>query len=367
MSLARPYVLWLDDPAAASNPALGGKFSSLAKSTAEGFPVPLGFGITTFAYRDFMAAAGLEEEAGRIRSVAADLKPEHIAAETRSLIAAIQSAPLPYAIETAVREAYAQLCSRTGSKAVPVAVRSSGESEDLAGASFAGQYETFLWITGADQVVDYMRRCWAGMYGDAVLSYRHEGSAVVAKGDFGICVGIQHMVDARAAGVMFTLDPITGDRSKISIETCWGLGEGVVKGDITPSQFLVDKVMLSVLRRRIASQTDEYRFDAGLGTVGVFPLENERQDQAPLSEPEVVALAALGKKIEKDRGAPQDIEWALGADGRFNVLQVRPETVWSNKQTKATVSMASPISHVLSRMSGGAFSSRKAGGSKAGE
>jgi pyruvate,water dikinase len=366
MSIERPYILWLDEPTAISNPALGGKFSSLARSTADGLPVPPGFGITTFAYRDFMAAAGLEEEARRVRCVAADLEPEHIAAETRSLIAAIKSAPLPSAIEAAVREAYGQLCARTASPAVPVAVRSSGESEDLAGASFAGQYETFLWITGADQVLDYMRRCWAGMYGDAVLSYRHQGSAVVAKGDFGICVGIQHMVEARAAGVLFTLDPITGDRSKISIETCWGLGEGVVKGDITPSQFLADKVMLTILRRRIANQVEEYRFDPDVGTVGVFSVESARRDQPPLSEQEAVALAALGKKIEKDRGAPQDIEWAVGVDGRIHVLQVRPETVWSTKQAKATASITSPISHVLSRMSGGAFSSSKAGGSKAG-
>lgn len=367
MSMERPYILWLDDPTAANNPILGGKFSSLAQSTVAGLPVPPGFGITTFAYRDFMAAAGLEEEARRVRTVTASLDPEHIAAETKTLIAAINSAPLPAALEAAVREAYEKLCIRTGSDMVPVAVRSSGESEDLAGASFAGQYETFLWVTGADQVLDHVRRCWAGMYGDAVLSYKHEGNAVVAKGDYGICVGIQQMVEARSAGVMFTLDPITGDRSKISIEACWGLGEGVVKGDLTPSQFLADKVMLTILRRRIANQNEEYRFDAGLGTVGVFPVDGQRQDQSPLSEDEAIALATLGKKIEKDRGAPQDIEWALGENGRINVLQVRPETVWSTKQAKATVSIASPISHVLARMSGGAFSSSKAGGGKAGE
>lgn len=364
MSMERPYILWLDDPAAANNPALGGKFSSLAQSTATGLPVPPGFGITTFAYRDFMAAAGLEEEARRVRAIAAGIAPERIAAETKSLVEAIKSAPLPAALEDAVRKAYEELSARTGVAAVPVAVRSSGESEDLAGASFAGQYETFLWVTRADQVLGDMRRCWAGMYGDAVLSYKHEGNAVVANGDFGICVGIQQMVQARAAGVMFTLDPITGDRSKISIETCWGLGEGVVKGDISPSQFLADKVMLSVLRRRIASQAEEYRFDSNLGTVGLFPVDGERQNESPLSEQEVIELATLGKRIEKERGAPQDIEWALGADGTINVLQVRPETVWSTRQAKPTISISSPINHVLARLSGGAFSSNRAAVSK---
>lgn len=350
----RPLILWLDDPASVRNPILGGKFSSLGESVAAGLPVPGGFGITTHAYRLFMAEAGLEAESARVRRVCIDLPPERIGAETGRLIEGILTRPLPAVLETAVREAYAELGRRSGGTDVAVAVRSSGESEDLAGASFAGQYETFLWIKGADQLVEHMRRCWAGMFGDAVLSYRHEGEAVVAKGDFAICVGVQHMVEARAAGVMFTLDPITGDRSKISVEACWGLGEGVVKGDVTPSQFLVDKVMLSVLKRKIATQDEEYRFDGALGGVGLFPVEDVRREQPCLADDEVLALAALAKGIERDRGAPQDIEWAIGADGRIAVLQVRPETVWSSKPAKPLLQVTSPIGHVLSRMTGGA-------------
>lgn len=347
-----PYILWLDDPKAAKNPLLGGKFSSLAESTTAGLPVPDGFGITTHAYRDFMVHAGLEEEASRVRSICAQLRPEHISAETATLIDGIRNAPLPAAVEDAVRSAYAELETRVGTRGAPVAVRSSGESEDLAGASFAGQYETFLWITGGDAVIDHMRRCWAGMYGDAVLSYRHEGQLVVAKGDFGICVGIQQMVRARAAGVMFTLDPITGDRSKIAIEACWGLGEGVVKGDITPSQFLVDKVTMAILKRKISNQSEEYRFDEQRGGVGLLKVEEQRRDQPCLSDEEVVALARLAKKIERDRGASQDIEWAIDAMGMAAVLQVRPETVWSSKAARPILKVNSPIAHVLGRMTG---------------
>ncbi len=357
----KPYILWLDDPAASRNPILGGKFSSLAESTAAGLPVPSGFGITTHAYRDFMREAGLEAEAKRVRDACANLAPEHIAAETVGLLKSIETAPLSDGLVEAVRTAYAELEQRTCTTQVPVAVRSSGESEDLAGASFAGQYETFLWVTGAEAVIAHMRRCWAGMYGDAVLSYRHQGEAVVAKGDFGICVGIQQMVEARAAGVMFTLDPITGDRSKISIEACWGLGEGVVKGDITPSQFLVDKVVMRILKRRPSQQTHEYRFDGGAGRVDLFPVPEERQDQPCLDDAEVTTLAALAKGIEKDRGAPQDIEWAIGSNGEVAVLQVRPETVWSSKAAKPVASITSPISHVLMRMSGGAAAGKARG------
>lgn len=348
----RPHILWIDEPSAVGSPLLGGKFSSLAQSVAAGLPVPMGFGITTHAYRDFIAAAGLADEVRRVRAAALTLRPEAIAAETRGLIEAIHTAPLPPALEQAVRGAYADLNRRTGETATAVAVRSSGESEDLAGASFAGQYETYLWISGADAVIAHMRRCWAGMFGDAVLSYRHEGRVIAAEGDFGICVGVQRMVQARAAGVMFTLDPLTGDRSKIQIETCWGLGEGVVKGDVTPSQFLCDKVRLSVLKRTIAAQPEEYRFDADAGGVGLYPIEEDRREQACVSEEEVIELATLAKTIEKQRGAPQDIEWAIAQDGAIAVLQVRPETVWSNRPARPAAMIASPIDHVLARMSG---------------
>ncbi|MBB3064504.1 PEP/pyruvate-binding domain-containing protein [Limibacillus halophilus] len=346
-------MLWLDDPASIENPILGGKFSSLAKSTADGLAVPLGFGITTHAYRDFMEAAGLTAEARKVQKVCAGLPPEKISAETAGLIEQIIRTPLPERLEKVVQESYARLSERTGIKDVPVAVRSSGESEDLAGASFAGQYETYLWISGIESVIGHMRRCWAGMFSDAVLSYQHDGKTIMDQGDFAICVGVQQMVQARAAGVMFTLDPITGDRSKVAIEACWGLGEGVVKGDITPSQFIADKVQLTLLKKSISIQPEEYRFDSESGVVGLFPIEQARQAVPCLSDAESVGLATLAKQIEKDRGAPQDIEWAIDQDGQIAVLQVRPETVWSNKAAKPTMKVASPINHVLMRMSGG--------------
>lgn len=348
----QPYILWLDQPESAGNPVLGGKFSSLAESTRAGMPVPPGFGITTHAYREFMRNSGLEAEARRVRAACASLKTEDIAAETKSLLAAIHHEPLPTAVADTVAAAYAELERRVGLPSLPVAVRSSGESEDLAGASFAGQYETFLWITGIDALIENMRRCWAGMYGETVLSYRHQGELVVAKGDFAICVGVQQMVEARAAGVMFTLDPLTGDRSKVAIEACWGLGEGVVGGEVTPSQYLVDKVVLGVLKRKPVRQEAEYRFDREQGTVALLPIEGARRDKPCLSDEDVVALARLAKQIEAGRGAPQDIEWAIGADGRIAVLQVRPETVWSGKVSRPVAQIASPISHVLMRMSG---------------
>ncbi len=360
---AAPFILWFDAETAPGHPLLGGKCANLAEMTAAGFAVPPGFGITTAAYRQFMVDAGLADEAQRVRAEASSMALSAIKKRAADLVAAIDSAPLPPSLEDAVRESYAMLERRTGETDVPVAVRSSGESEDLAGASFAGQYETFLWITGADAVLRNMRACWASMFGEAVLSYRRDGETPADLGDAAICVGVQQMVAARTAGVMFTLDPLNGDRSKILMEGCWGLGEGVVKGDITPSRFTVDKVTFEIIRRETVPQPEEYRFDPATGTVGLFPVPSERQEQACLDEAAALILAKLAKRIEQKRGAPQDIEWAIDPAGALHVLQVRPETVWSQRQSGGIVAGAkSPVDHVLARLSG----VRVAGGSRKG-
>ncbi len=350
---AASRIVWLDDAAAPGDPLLGGKFSSLATSMAAGYAVPPGFGITTVAYRDFLDAAGLVGEARRVRQAVPGLALADIQAETAHLTETIMTADLPLDLEATVRKSYAELEVRTACANVPVAVRSSGESEDLAGASFAGQYETYLWISGADDVLKHMRMCWAGMFSETVLSYQRDGDTVITQGDIAMCVGVQQMVQARSAGVMFTLDPLTGDRSKIVFEACWGLGEGVVKGDITPSLFVIDKVTFDVLKRQVATQTEEYRFKPDAGTVGLAPIEPSRQEMVCLSDENIQFLAKLGKRIEADRGAPQDIEWAIGTDDDLWVLQVRPETVWSRKSPSRPIAATkSPVDHVLSRLSG---------------
>ncbi|MGY1631248.1 PEP/pyruvate-binding domain-containing protein [Geodermatophilus sp. SYSU D01186] len=348
-----PLVLWIDQPEAVGSKLLGGKFASLAEMTAGGFAVPGGFGITTIAYRYFLDSAGLAERARQVRAeaVGADLaRVQEISAE---FTAAIEAAPLPADLEAAIREAYAELERRTGREGLPVAVRSSGESEDLAGASFAGQYDTFLWIRGIDDVLKHVRSCWAGMFGAAVLTYRPDADPAAVAVDHGICVGVQQMVEARSAGVMFTLDPVTGDRSKVVIEGCWGLGEGVVSGGVTPSRYVVDKVTFEVLKRDVAHQEEQYSFDPAIAGVGLVPVAAELCESSCLEDDQIRTLAELAKRIERHRGAPQDIEWAVSASGDVHVLQVRPETVWSNRQGEQLVTeKKSAVSHVLARFAG---------------
>ena len=349
-----PHILWLDQEGAPENPLLGGKFASLAEMSAAGFAVPPGFGVTTTAYRVFMAHAGLDGKAALVREAARRTALADIGCARARLVEAIGTAPLPPTLETAIRRNYAILEEKTGRPGVPVAVRSSGEAEDLADASFAGQYDTYLWIAGADAVLRHVRACWASMFGDTALSYRAGSGDGAAAGGDGICVGVQQMVEARAAGVMFTLDPLNGDRSKIVMEACWGLGEGVVKGDVTPSRFTVDKVTLEIVQREIVPQPEEYRFDPAAGAVRLMPLAPEQGQATCIEDSEALALATLAKRIEAHRGAAQDIEWAIGTDGEVRVLQVRPETVWSQRESAGLVSESrSAVGHVLARLSGG--------------
>lgn len=348
-----PLILWIDAPDAPGNRLLGGKFGSLAEMTAAGFAVPGGFGITTTAYRYFLESAGLAERAREVRAGAIGADLATVQRMSAEFGAAIEAAAIPTDLEAAIVEAYQELEQRTGRTDLPVAVRSSGESEDLAGASFAGQYDTFLWVRGADEVLRYVRSCWAGMFGAAVLTYQPDTDPATVAADHGICVGVQQMVEARSAGVMFTLDPVTGDRSKIVIEGCWGLGEGVVSGGVTPSRYTVDKVTFEVLKREITPQESQYHFDATTRAVGLVPVHPDRRESSCLEDEHVAALATLAKTIERHRGAPQDIEWAVGEDGAVHVLQVRPETVWSARQAEQLITeRKSAVSHVLARFAG---------------
>jgi pyruvate, water dikinase len=313
------YVLWLGDADAQSGALVGGKFASLAELTAAGFGVPPAFAVTTDALAAYMLGSGLEDEARAVH--------DDVAAGAR-MQQRIASTPLPPDVAAQVTQAYERLCDRVGVADVPVAVRSSGVAEDLDGASFAGQYDTYLWVRGAASVLDHVRRCWAGLFGEAVLSYRPGGGV----GDASMAVVVQQLVLPRAAGVMFTLDPVNGDRSKIVVEASWGLGEAVVAGEVTPDRYRVDKVTLDIVERVVSEKAVEYRWVDG--AVAPMPVPEERRSEPCLADEDVAALAELAKRIERHRGAPQDVEWALDDANVLHVLQVRPETVWSRREAK---------------------------------
>jgi cytochrome P450 len=312
---------------------VGGKCLSLGAMMRAGAPVPPGFAVTTSAYRSMLETTGLRE---RMHELLAQLQPgdieneERVSSEMRALLT---STPMPEQIETSIREAYAALCAEIGQPDVPVAVRSSATAEDLPGASFAGQQDTYLWVIGADAVVARVRDCWASLFTTRAIAYRQDLQIDHEQVLMGVAV--QKMVNARSAGVAMTLNPLNGDRSKIVIDSSWGLGETVVSGEITPDNFVIDKVMLEVVKRTVVPKPFELRPDPVQRCVVHRVVEPERQTQPSLSHEELLNVARLAKRAERHYGTPQDIEWAVDADlpagENVVLLQSRPETVWSQK------------------------------------
>jgi rifampicin phosphotransferase len=292
-------VIPLDD-AAADLATAGGKGASLARLTRAGLPVPGGFHVTTAAYRAFVA--GFQDEI--LRAAAAD--PGSIPA-----LFAAHEVPGPIAGE--ILRAYEAL-----GRDVPVAVRSSATAEDLPDMSFAGQQDTYLNIRG-DALLDAVRRCWASLWNPRAIAYRDTNG--VPHDDVALAVVVQELVDADAAGVMFTADPVTGARDDTVINASWGLGEAVVGGQVTPDTIVVsggavtsarlgDKQVMTV---RTETGTEERPVPAGL------------RDAAVLDDAEAVRLAALGARVQDLYGTPMDVEWTR-RDGDFAIVQARPIT-----------------------------------------
>lgn len=273
---------------------VGGKAAHLGDLTQAGFPVPPGFAVTTLAYE--------REEA--VASIA---------------------------------DGYRRLGDQIGVADPPVAVRSSAVAEDTEEASFAGVQDTYLWLRGVEAVVDGVRRCWRSYWNPEAVAYRAEHGVEAG----GMSVAIQTMVDARVAGVMFTLNPVSGDPSTVAIDASYGLGITVVGGEVTPDSFLWSKVQREVVRSTIGSKEIEVvAAEDGSGTVR-REVEPERREALCLTPAEVERLADLAAQVQRHYGRHQDLEWAIG--GRLDelfLLQSRPETVWSQKRKQVAAADA---------------------------
>jgi len=336
----RALILWFEEVERSDTPLVGGKNANLGELIRAGIPVPPGFAVTAYAYKKFITETGIAEKIYKtiretVRGRRSPKSYEEASKKVRSLIEATEP---PEEVVKAIKEAYRKLCEKVG-KEVFVAVRSSATAEDLAEASFAGQQETYLDVKGEDEVVKKVVKCWSSLFTPRAIFYREQRG--FRHEDVLISVGVQMMVDAKSAGVMFTLNPVTGDRSQIVIESSWGLGESVVSGSVTPDEFIVDKETLRIIERRISEKTVERIRDPKTGTVVEVEVPPERRKAPSLTDKEVVRLAELGKLIEAHYGRPQDIEWAIDKNLPFPdnvfILQSRPETVWSIREAEEPV------------------------------
>lgn len=337
------YVRWFETLRVGDVPVVGGKNASLGEMVhtlkAEGIQVPDGFATTANAYWHFLDTNNLtgtiQSHIDKWESGAQSLEDTG-----RAIRGLILQADFPDDLATGIREAYRQLCERYGVDQVDVAVRSSATAEDLPQASFAGQQETFLNISGEHELLEACQRCYASLFTDRAISYRKVQGFDHMR--VALSIGVQKMVrsDLAGSGVMFTIDTETGFPNIILINAAWGLGETVVKGAVTPDQYMVFKPLLDrpqlkpIIEKTLGAKEKKMVYAVGgsetTKTVDTTSLE---RGSFVLDDEEILQLARWAAMIERHYGRPMDIEWAKDGDsGDLYIVQARPETVQSQRE-----------------------------------
>jgi pyruvate,water dikinase len=331
-------VSWFESLRVTDIPLVGGKNASLGEMINAGLPVPPGFAITAQAYEGFLEETHLADKIYKVitETVKDTNDPRQYETASKKIRELIEKTPVPKDIENAVRVAYKEMNERLDMEDAFVAVRSSATAEDLPDASFAGQQETFLNIKGEEDLLDKVVKCWSSLFTPRAIFYRNEKGFAHEK--VFISVGVQKMVNSRAAGVMFTINPVTGNTDEIVIEGNYGLGETVVSGVVNPDDFVVDKKTVTINERRISRKTIKYIRDPETGKTVHLDVPESEQKVPCVSDEELFKLAELGKRIEQHYGKAMDIEWAIDLDlpfpGNMFIVQARPETVWSAKSVE---------------------------------
>ena len=320
MHQGQKAVVWFNEVTKKDVPTVGGKGANLGEMTRARIPVPPGFIVTANAYYDFLQRSKITD---KIRSLLKPLDPndsnqlQQIAEEIKQ---AILNAPMPPELADEIKKAYIEMGGGL------VAVRSSATAEDLPEASFAGQQSTFLNVQGENEVVAAVQECWASLFKPRAIFYRHHQGFDHLR--VGIAVPIQKMVQSEASGVMFTIEPMTNDRSKIVIEAVYGLGETLVSGEVIPDLYIIDKERLRISSKKIGKQEWQLirNVTGGDNEPNIkVPLQPSSQTQQKLTDDDIISLAKLGKYIEDLYQFPQDIEWAKEGKQIF-IVQTRPVT-----------------------------------------
>jgi pyruvate,water dikinase len=320
MAQGKKAIVWFNEVTKEDIPIVGGKGANLGEMTNANIPVPNGFIVTADAYFDFIKKSKLMD---KIRQLLKPLDPGNskqllkIAAQVKKLIL---DAPMPTELAQEIEQAYIKMGRGL------VAVRSSATAEDLPEASFAGQQRTLLNMEGEKRVVTAVRECWASLFEPRAIFYRQQHGFDHFK--VGIAVPVQKMIQSQASGVMFTIEPVTSDNSKIIIEAVYGLGEAIVSGEVTPDLYVVDKDSLKILNTKIVNQESQLVRNptAGAEETNMWaPIPASTQSKQKLTDKEIVKIAWLGKQIEDHYRFPQDIEWAK-ENSEIYILQTRPVT-----------------------------------------
>jgi len=323
----RRYTIWYDEMEGSDFNFVGKKNANLGEMIKAGIPVAPGFAVTILANDRFITETGIRGELEKRLKELGEVTYESALEASRIGIGLIEHADIPPAIADEILANYAKLCERTKTGTCPVAVRSSGA------ISMPGQMETYLNIRGEEDLIRYIKKCWASAYNVEAIMYRtNKGMPFL----FNIGVGIPKMVHSRVSGIIFTINPINGDPSKISIDASYGLGEAVVSGLVTPDTYLVDKITLDVIKVTKGSKETQCVYRESGSDIVQLPVPDGKRCEACLCHEELVELSRVGKLIEDYYGKPYDIEFGIDDDLPFPenviILQVRPESVWSKKE-----------------------------------
>ncbi|MFA6082352.1 MAG: phosphoenolpyruvate synthase [Patescibacteria group bacterium] len=318
-------IVWFSEVGKDDVALVGGKGANLGEMTKAGLPVPSGFIVTADAYFNYVKKTGL---ASKLVTMLKDVNPEDskkLQSISRDIKKLIMATPMPKALETEIIDSYQMMGDD-----VLVAVRSSATAEDLPDASFAGQQATFLNVSGDAEVVHAVQRAYASLFEARAIYYR-----IINKYEHfkvALAVPVQRMVESDKSGIMFTVDPVTSDLTKIVIEAGWGLGEAIVSGSVTPDRYVVDKATMKIANKELHTQTWKI-VKSKQGDKHVNVPKGEQSVQK-LSDEEILALAAIAKKIEDHYGSPQDTEWAIEGSHVF-MVQSRPVTTLKDVDTAA--------------------------------
>jgi pyruvate, water dikinase len=341
-------ISWFADITLNDRSAVGGKGGSLGELTRAGIAVPPGFVVCTIGFEHFLAKLEMEEPIRPRVEALRDGDLEEITAFSERVRARFENTVLPQNLQSNIIAAHAELCGELPD--LPLAVRSSATTEDAEDASFAGLQDTCLWVIGGQGTLKYVRSCWSSLYSVPSIAYRRKHR--MREDGVAMAVVVQHMVDARTAGVMFTRSPLTGDRSVITIEATWGLGSAVVSGEVTPDRFVIAKITGEISIRDVSDKHIQH-LPAAAGGIDEVETPEKMRRMPCVSDDELAALRDIGRKIERHYGCPQDIEWAIDRNGSIFLLQSRPETVWSAKDaTPVALPAQNPLMHVMNIFGG---------------
>ena len=338
--------IWYEEMDGNDYPLVGKKNANLGEMIKAGIPVAPGFAITIHANDKFITDTGIKAELEKKLPDLGEVTYETAKEASEFAIKLIENAALPPDLEEALLADYRKLISRYPTSACPVAVRSSGS------VSMPGQMETYLNICGEKDFIDYVKKCWSSAYNVEAIMYRmNKGMPFL----FNIGVGIPKMVNSRVSGVIFTINPVNGDPSKISIDASCGLGEAVVSGIVTPDTYLIDKITMEPIKTSVGSKEIQCVYRENGSDIVQVPVPEEKRCVPCLSRQEMLELARVGKLIEDYYGKAYDIEFGIDADMPFPenivILQVRPESVWSKKEVAAkTERKRDPMERIVGQL-----------------